>query len=137
MREEDKQKAIRYLYEKGINNSSRKKSFPRENNEISLPYQIDVINVGVKALENQAFIRVSFIGSMKFYDLGIQYDRFDYWCNFAKSFYNISNDMDMLDELVIDYKQNTLLVTNKVEEHKVIANNKSLLSRLKEKPNEE
>lgn len=91
------QKTIQYLYERAVNVSGRKKSYPKDNEDITKPYSLDTINIGVKSLENQLFIRVSFRGaSNKYYELGIQYDRIDYWFNFVKSLYVDSPELDFL-----------------------------------------
>ena len=98
MKAETKKKAIKYLYEKGVNNASRKKTFPKDNEEILKPISIDVVNVGVKSLENQMFVRVSFVGSGKYYELGIQSDRWLFWTEFCKNCYIDKPDIDFLDE---------------------------------------
>ena len=91
------QKTIQYLYERAVNVSGRKKSYPKDNDDIVKPYSVDTINIGVKSLENQIFVRVSFRGaSNKYYELGIQYDRVDYWFKFCKSLYNENPELDFM-----------------------------------------
>jgi len=91
-------KTIEYLYKNSINNTSRKKTYPIDNEDIVLPVRIDTVNVGVKSMENQMFIRVSFVGSGKYYELGIQSERFNFWCEFCRSFYIDKPDLDFLYE---------------------------------------
>lgn len=92
-----KEKTTQYLYKHAINNTSRKKTYPSDNGDIVQPYRIDTLNIGVKSMENQLFIRVSFVGSNKYYELGIQYERFDFWSDYCKSFYNQKPDLDFMD----------------------------------------
>jgi hypothetical protein len=80
----DKKKITKFLFDNGVNVSSRTPSFPKDNEIISLNKVIDSINFGADILRSQWSIRVRFVGCKSWYDIPISNDKVDYWLDIIK-----------------------------------------------------
>ena len=95
MQKETIDRTVEFLYQRALNVSSRIKSFAKDDSAIEKPLVVDTINIGVEHLQNRLFIRLSFVGSGKYYSLGIEKDKLPYWMDFVMSFYNSNRNFDL------------------------------------------
>lgn len=92
-----KKKVADYLYKYAVNTSSRKKSYPSDYTEISDNRMVvGTIGLDVNTSYNQCTVRVQFVGSEKFFVLGIGIEKFDYWYGMVKLFTVSRPDIELL-----------------------------------------
>lgn len=102
MSQEIKSKIALYLLDKAVNTSSRKLTKPRDYKEIlDNKATVEHIGLDINSAYNQATIRVSFIGSEKYFTMGIEYDKMDYWYQKVKLFY-------LVDPLALEFESNDI-----------------------------
>lgn len=106
MSQEIKSKIALYLLDKAVNTSSRKLTKPRDYKEIlDNKATVEHIGLDINSAYNQATIRVSFIGSEKYFTMGIEYDKMDYWYQKVKLFY-------LVDPLALEFDMDSIDIDN-------------------------
>lgn len=85
-------KIVDYLFKNCVNTSSRKVARPKD--EPNVVVEITTIGLSYNPFYNQMTVRVQFVGSEKFFVLGIDNHRIDYWFNNMKEFIVESSDID-------------------------------------------
>lgn len=80
----DKQKTVKFLYEKGNNISNRKLTYPKDHANIILPCSLDFINLGVDMLRGDWIVRVRFSGSQAWFEVKLASDKATEWFDMIK-----------------------------------------------------
>ena len=83
--EEKLKKITKYLYDNGLNYSSNSRKRPCDDDKISVPIELDVINVGLSFKDKSKFIRYSFFGSKSWYSIAVENtSQMDAWYKIIK-----------------------------------------------------
>ena len=96
-----------YLYTNGVNMSGRKKTYPKDNDKLIEPYEIDRINIGGDGLNGSFYTRTSFKGSETWYTVPIKNGNEDEWWRILKY---ILKELSSTEDKLFD---DILLVENK------------------------
>ena len=70
----------KYIYDNGINLSSRTKDLPKDDENINENSLIDTLNIGVATMTGEFFIRANFRGSKKYFQKPILQKDIPKWC---------------------------------------------------------
>ena len=133
--ENKKAKILEYLYVNGINHTGNRKFRPKDNDDIIKPLGLSNIGMNFESDFNQLTIRVQFSGSGKFYTMGIDINKKDYWFKTISEFIVEKPfiDFDNFDDEESEYQVDEIVevvVKNNVEEQPI--QRKSILDKIKE-----
>lgn len=92
-----KDRIASFMYANGINTSRNKRNIPTDDEDISQPLKLDLINTGIDFVKNHYFVRVRFLGSSKHYDYHFGQDDYVKW-NTELSKIDFKPDCDIFGE---------------------------------------
>lgn len=95
-----KEKITEYLYLKAVNQSERKKKYPKDISNLDK----EVSSIGIEYLPtfDNASIRVQFFGSKMFFSLPISNDKMEYWLAQIKEFKMVEDEVDFENIIIED-----------------------------------
>lgn len=95
-------KVTDFLYKRSLNTSSRIKTYPKDNKNIVTPVEISILNTGKDYIKRELFVRVSFVGSDKYYQHHLSNEEE------FKKWNRIIEDLLFEDDIVIDDDKDVL-----------------------------
>ena len=95
-------KISRFIYKRGVNTSSRDRSTPQDNDRIDEEALISIINFGIDLDSGVMSIRARFHGSMTFYSVPFEFNKYEEWVQRLRELHkecNIDIDNESDDDL--------------------------------------
>lgn len=100
MDKQKKKQLAKYLSQKTVNTSSRKRSIPTDYEAIvSNGCEISGIGLSFNTQYHQLTVRVEFVGSEKWFTLGVERDKYYYWSKIIEELTVSSVDIDIFAEV--------------------------------------
>jgi hypothetical protein len=98
-----KEKISKFIYERGVNTSSRYRVKPIDDEKVTDDAQISVINIGLDIDTGLMFIRAKFHGSNTFYTIPFEINKYDEWVSRIRELHSSVNEDLSVDDDDLDF----------------------------------